>query len=89
MQQYGIDHGQTLQSHLDDVQRARLFEAAKAAGVSQESLNILRPWLAGQTLEEALFSAAGFDNPTPTASSLRKLWRNPFRQVANFRRSTL
>jgi uncharacterized protein YbaP (TraB family) len=29
MQQYGIDHNQTLDSHLDGAQRARLSEAAK------------------------------------------------------------
>jgi uncharacterized protein YbaP (TraB family) len=63
MQQYGIDHAQTLESHLDDVQRARLSEAATAVGVARESLSAFCPWLAGQTLEEALFSAAGFDKP--------------------------
>jgi hypothetical protein len=31
--------------------------------VPEESLSTFRPWLAGQTLEEALFSAPGFDKP--------------------------
>lgn len=63
IQQYGIDHNQTLASRLDGAQRARLSEAAKAVGVPEDSLSTFRPWLAGQTLEEALFSAPGFDKP--------------------------
>jgi uncharacterized protein len=63
IQQYGIDHNQTLASRLGGAQRARLSEAAKAVGVPEESLSGFRPWLAGQTLEEALFSTPEFDKP--------------------------
>jgi uncharacterized protein len=63
MQQYGIDHHPPLARRLDAGLRARLADAAKAVGVPEDSLSTFRPWLAGQTLEEALFSAAGFDKP--------------------------
>jgi uncharacterized protein len=61
MQKYGIARGQSLESRLDAGQRTRLSAAAKAVSVPVESLAHFRPWLAGQTLEGALFSAPPFN----------------------------
>jgi uncharacterized protein len=63
MQEYGIARGQSLETHLDAGQRARLAAAAKAVSVPLDSLAGFRPWLAAQALEGALFSAAPFNKP--------------------------
>lgn len=61
IQRYGIARDQTLESRLDVGQRAGLLAAAKAVSVPLESLAHFRPWLAGQALEDALFSAPPFN----------------------------
>ena len=63
IQEYGLAHDQSLEGRLDAGQRARLSAASKAVGVATDSLTHFRPWLAGQTLEDALFSAPPFDKP--------------------------
>ena|SRR5579863_9987490 len=63
IQKYGIARDQSLQGRLDADQRARLSAAAKAVGVATDSLTHFRPWLAGQTLEDALFSAPPYNKP--------------------------
>lgn len=63
VQRYGITRGQNLQDRLSAGQRARFSAAARAVGVPAQSLTHFRPWLAGQTLEDALFSAPPWNKP--------------------------
>lgn len=63
IRKYGIAPNQGLEDRLDADQRVRLSAAAKAVGVAADSLAHFRPWLAGQTLEDALFSAPPFNKP--------------------------
>ncbi len=59
IQHYGTDPD-SLMTRLDGSQQRRLEAAAKAVAVPEESLTHFRPWLAGQTLEGAFYSAKGF-----------------------------
>jgi uncharacterized protein YbaP (TraB family) len=61
IQQYGIDPSKPLYSWLTPSDRERLSQAAKIAGVPEDSLQPFRPWLAGQALEGAFFGARGFN----------------------------
>jgi uncharacterized protein YbaP (TraB family) len=61
MQRYGIDPNKPLNSWLTPSDRERLSQAAKIAGVPEDSLQPFRPWLAGQALEGAFFGAQGFN----------------------------
>ena len=59
MQRYGIDPKKPLNSWLSPSDRDRLSQAAKIADVPEDALQPYRPWLAGQALEGAFFSAKG------------------------------
>ena len=59
MQRYGIDPNKPLYTWLSPSDRDRLSQAAKIAAVPEEALQPFRPWLAGQALEGAFFSAPG------------------------------
>ena len=59
MQRYGIDPDKPLNAWLTSSDRDRLSQAAKLAGVPEDSLAPLRPWLAGNALESAFFYAPG------------------------------
>ena len=59
IQRYGIDSSKPLQTWLSPTDRDRLSQAAKIAGVPDDALQPFRPWLAGQALEGAFFSAQG------------------------------
>ena len=61
MQRYGIDPSKPLNAWLSPLDRNRLSQAAKIAGVPEDALQPFRPWLAGQALEGAFFSAKGFN----------------------------
>ena len=61
MQRYGIDPNKPLNAWLSPSDRDRLAQAARLAGVPEDSLAPFRPWLAGQALEGAFFSAKGFN----------------------------
>jgi uncharacterized protein YbaP (TraB family) len=61
MQRYGIDPNKPLNSWLTPSDRERLSQAAKIAGVPEDSLQPFRPWLAGQALEGAFFGAPGMN----------------------------
>jgi uncharacterized protein len=61
MQHYGIDPNKPLNSWLTPSDRERLSQAAKIAGVPEDSLQPFRPWLAGQALEGAFFGAEGMN----------------------------
>ena len=61
MQRYGIDPNKPLNSWLTPSDSERLSQAAKIAGVPEDSLQPFRPWLAGQALEGAFFGAQGFN----------------------------
>jgi uncharacterized protein len=60
VQRYGMDPKKQLRARLSTTERDRLSQAAKTAGVPEESMAEFRPWLAGQVLEGAFFSASGF-----------------------------
>lgn len=49
----------SLPSHLSAADRERLSIAAKAAGVPIDSLDPLRPWAAGATMEESFYGRIG------------------------------
>ena len=59
MQRYGIIPDKPLNTWLSPTDRDRLSQAAKTAGVPEDALQPFRPWLAGQALEGAFFSAKG------------------------------
>jgi uncharacterized protein len=59
MQRYGVDSNKPLHTWLSPADRDRLSQAAKIAGVPEDALQPFRPWLAGQVLEGAFFSARG------------------------------
>ena len=59
MQRYGIDPSKPLNTWLSPSDRDRLSQAAKIAGVPEDALQPFRPWLAGQALEGAFYSAKG------------------------------
>jgi uncharacterized protein YbaP (TraB family) len=59
IQRYGVDSNKPLHTWLSPTDRDRLSQAAKIAGVPEEALQPFRPWLAGQALEGAFFSAPG------------------------------
>jgi uncharacterized protein len=59
IQRYGIDSNKPLHTWLSATDRGRLSQAAKIAGVPEDALQAFRPWLAGQALEGAFFSAQG------------------------------
>jgi uncharacterized protein YbaP (TraB family) len=59
MQRYGIDPNKPLNTWLSPLDRDRLSQAAKIAGVPEGALQPFRPWLAGQALEGAFFSTKG------------------------------
>lgn len=59
MRRYGIDPTKPLNAWLSPLDRDRLSQAAKIAGVPEDALQPFRPWLAGQALEGAFFSAKG------------------------------
>jgi uncharacterized protein YbaP (TraB family) len=61
MQRYGIDPNKPLNSWLTPSDRERLSQAAKIAGVPENSLQPFRPWLAGQALEGSFFGAPGMN----------------------------
>lgn len=61
MQRYGIDPNKPLNAWLSPSDRDRLAQAARLAGVPEDSLAPFRPWLAGQALEGAFFSAQGMN----------------------------
>jgi uncharacterized protein YbaP (TraB family) len=61
MQRYGIDPNKPLNSWLNPSDRERLSQAAKIAGVPEDSLQLFRPWLVGQALEGAFFGAQGMN----------------------------
>lgn len=61
MQRYGIDPNKPLNNWLSPSDRELLSQAAKIAGVPEDSLQPFRPWLAGQALEGAFFGAQGFN----------------------------
>ena len=61
MQRYGIDPNKPLNSWLIPLDRERLSQAAKMAGVPEDALQQFRPWLAGQALEGAFFGADGMN----------------------------
>ena len=61
MQRYGIDPNKPLNSWLTPSDRERLSQAAKIAGVPEDSLQPFRPWLAGQALEGEFFGAPGMN----------------------------
>lgn len=61
MQRYGIDPNKPLNIWLTPSDHKRLSQAAKIAGVPEDSLQPFRPWLAGQALEGAFFGAQGFN----------------------------
>jgi uncharacterized protein YbaP (TraB family) len=61
MQRYGIDPNKPLNNWLNPSDRERLSQAAKIAGVPEDSLQPFRPWLAGQALEGAFFGAQGLN----------------------------
>jgi uncharacterized protein len=61
MQRYGIDPNKPLNGWLAPSDRERLSQAAKIAGVPEDSLQPFRPWLAGQALEGAFFGAQGMN----------------------------
>jgi uncharacterized protein YbaP (TraB family) len=60
IQRYGMSPEMPLHARLSAPQQAKLSAAAKAADVLEGSMAQYRPWLAGQTLEGAFFSAPGF-----------------------------
>jgi uncharacterized protein YbaP (TraB family) len=59
MKRYGIDPNKPLNTWLSPSDQDRLSQAAKIAGVPEDALQPFRPWLAGQALEGAFFSAKG------------------------------
>jgi uncharacterized protein len=59
IQRYGIDSNKPLRTWLSPTDRDRLSQAAKIAGVPEDTLQPFRPWVAGQVLEGAFFSAQG------------------------------
>ena len=59
IQRYGIDANKPLQTWLSPTDRDRLSQAAKIAGVPEDAFEPFRPWLVGQALEGAFFSAQG------------------------------
>ena len=61
MQRYGIDPNKPLNAWLSPSDRDRLAQAARLAGVPEDSVAPFRPWLAGQALEGAFFSAQGMN----------------------------
>lgn len=61
IQRYGIDPSKPLNAWLSASDRDRLSQAAKISGVPEGSLQTFRPWLAGQALEGAFFSAKGMN----------------------------
>ena len=61
MQRYGIDPNKPLNAWLSPSDRDRLAQAARLAGVPEDSVAPFRPWLAGQALEGAFFSARGMN----------------------------
>lgn len=61
MQRYGIDPNKPLNNWLTQSDRERLSQAAKIAGVPEDSLQPFRPWLAGQALEGTFFGAQGMN----------------------------
>jgi uncharacterized protein len=61
MQRYGIDPDKPLNTWLSPSDKDRLSQAAKIAGVPEAALQPFRPWLAGQALEGAFFSAKGLN----------------------------
>ena len=60
---YGMDLQHPLSAKLDDADRARLDEAAEAAGVvgGSATLNAMKPWLAALTITVAPIVKAGYD----------------------------
>jgi uncharacterized protein YbaP (TraB family) len=58
-QRYGIIPDKPLNTWLGPTDRDRLSQAAKIVGVPEDALQPFRPWLAGQALEGAFFSAKG------------------------------
>jgi uncharacterized protein YbaP (TraB family) len=50
-----------LSVRLDDGRLVRVHEVARGVGVEPATLEALRPWVAGQVLEVAMRSAAGYD----------------------------
>ena len=59
MQRYGIDPSKPLNTWLSPSDRDRLSKAAKIAGVPEDATQTFRPWLAGDALEGAFYSAKG------------------------------
>ena len=59
IRRYGTDPDRPLLARLNESQQGRLAAAARALNVPEPSMIHFRPWLAGQTLEGAFFSAKG------------------------------
>lgn len=56
---YGMDAGKPLDAWLTVDDKARLAKALKVCGVPADSIAPLRPWLAGASLQQAYYKAAG------------------------------
>jgi uncharacterized protein YbaP (TraB family) len=59
IQRYGVDSNKPLNAWLSPSDRDRLSQAAKLAGVPEDSVAPFRPWLAGNVLENAFYYAPG------------------------------
>jgi uncharacterized protein len=58
---YGMDPEKTLSSKLNAVQKEKLAKVANTYGVSSESLDPMRPWMAALTFSVLPFLKAGYD----------------------------
>ena len=62
-----------LSDRLDDDRRRRVDEVAHTVGVDPATLEGLRPWAAGQVLEQAMRAAAGIDGALGVDSVITRL----------------
>lgn len=70
--QYGTDFAHPLSGELDAEDQQRLRVAAKAAGVPDQVLDAMRPWMAAVTLTVAPIVKAGFDPESGADKKLRQ-----------------
>lgn len=54
--EHGLSSDVTLRARLDDATYARVESVASGAGLDPETLQIFRPWLAGQVLRAAVYT---------------------------------
>jgi hypothetical protein len=62
-----------LSDRLDDDRRRRVDEVARTVGVDPATLEGLRPWAAGQVLEQTMRAAAGIDGALGVDSVITRL----------------